>query len=59
MQSLNERDLDRYGLEVSAEAPASPLVDRRINTTSGPETVRVPEGIDPGFAYHPGKSFLA
>lgn len=54
VQSLNERDLARYGLEVSDEAPASRLVEHVINTPDGPRAVRVPEGIDPGFAYRPG-----
>lgn len=55
VQSLNERDLRRYGLELADRAPDSPEVDRRINTSAGPQTIRVPEGIDPGFAYHPGR----
>lgn len=54
VQSLSERDLKRYGLTVSPHAPASPLVDRVINTASGKVTVKVPQGIDPGFAYNPG-----
>ncbi|MEX2480209.1 MAG: phage minor head protein [Gammaproteobacteria bacterium] len=52
-QSLNARDVERFGLTVS-ETPESPLVERRINTAEGPTTVRVPQGIDPGFAYRPG-----
>lgn len=54
VQSLNERDLARYGFEVSAAAPPSELVEHTINTPAGPRTVEVPEGIDPGFAYRPG-----
>lgn len=54
VQSLNERDLARYGLKVAEQAPASPTVEKRINTPDGPVTVRVPKGIDPGFAYRPG-----
>lgn len=54
VQSLNERDLDRYGLSVSDEAPAVRMVDRAIRVGGVVRTVRVPEGIDPGFAYRPG-----
>jgi SPP1 gp7 family putative phage head morphogenesis protein len=55
VQNLNERDLARYGLAVSDEAPPSPLVDRTVNTPDGKVTIQVPEGIDPGFAYRPGE----
>jgi SPP1 gp7 family putative phage head morphogenesis protein len=54
VQSLNERDLDRYGLTVAAEAPPTEMVERTIRTADGPQTVLVPKGIDPGFAYRPG-----
>jgi SPP1 gp7 family putative phage head morphogenesis protein len=53
IQSLNERDLKRYGLKLSAEAPPSPLIQKAVK---GVGLVAVPEGIDPGFAYHPGKT---
>jgi SPP1 gp7 family putative phage head morphogenesis protein len=56
VQSLGERDLARYGLAVSAEAPPSPLVAKAVK---GRGIVMVPEGIDPGFAYNPGKAGLA
>ncbi len=52
VQSLNERDLVRYGLKLSGQAPPSPLVPRVVQG----RTIEVPEGIDPGFAYHPGKT---
>jgi SPP1 gp7 family putative phage head morphogenesis protein len=54
VQSLNDRDLERYGLSVSAAAPRSEMVERIIKTPEGPRTVLVPEGIDPGFGYRPG-----
>lgn len=54
VESLSERDLARYGLSVSAQAPPTRMVERIINTVEGPRTVLVPEGIDPGFAYRPG-----
>lgn len=48
---LSERDLDRYGFEVSPD----PVVRTRewINRRTG-ETSGVPFGIDPGFAHNPG-----
>jgi SPP1 gp7 family putative phage head morphogenesis protein len=55
VQSLNERDLDRYGLSVSEEAPPVRMVERAIRVDGVVRTVRVPEGIDPGFAYRPGE----
>lgn len=55
VQSLNERDLERYGLQVADAAPASAMVARAINTPDGRRTVMVPKGIDPGFAYRPGQ----
>lgn len=55
VQALSDRDLVRYGLTPSAEAPDSPLVAKAVK---GIGTVMVPEGIDPGFAYHPGKAGL-
>lgn len=57
VQSLSERDMDRFGYAVS-EPPASPLVTRRVGSGDEARTVQVPEGIDPGFAYHPGKAAL-
>jgi SPP1 gp7 family putative phage head morphogenesis protein len=54
VQSLNDRDLERYGLTVNAKAPPSEMVERTINTPDGARTVLVPEGIDPGFGYRPG-----
>ncbi len=54
VQSLNERDLERYGLTVSSSPPPPEMVERTISTAAGPRTVLVPEGIAPGFAYRPG-----
>jgi SPP1 gp7 family putative phage head morphogenesis protein len=54
VQSLNDRDLERYGLTVDATAPPIEMVERTINTSDGARTVLVPEGIDPGFGYRPG-----
>lgn len=55
VQSLNARDLKRYGLRVSEAAPDSPLVAKAVK---GRGIVMVPEGIDPGFGYHPGKAWV-
>lgn len=54
VQSLNERDLARYGLSVSSQAPAIEWVEQVLNTPQGPRVVMVPKGIDPGFGYRPG-----
>lgn len=54
VQSLNARDVERYGLKVSAEAPPVEWVERTVGSGDTRKTVRVPEGIDPGFAYRPG-----
>lgn len=53
-QQLSERDLVRYGYNVSAEPPPT---EYRVwtNERTG-ETTRVPKGIDPGFDYNPGKA---
>ena len=55
VQSLNERDLERYGLTVSPQAPPVQMQEKVIMTASGPRSVLVPAGIDPGFAYRPGE----
>jgi SPP1 gp7 family putative phage head morphogenesis protein len=53
VQQLSEAELGRYGYAVS-DAP-----ETRTRAWRNPRTgkvVQVPEGIDPGFAYHPGRS---
>lgn len=57
VQQLSQRDLDRYGYELSPEAPPSPTREW-INPRTG-EVRQVPMGIDPGFDYHVGKANLA
>ncbi|MBB1601573.1 PBECR2 nuclease fold domain-containing protein [Variovorax sp. UMC13] len=56
VRGLWQRDLDRMGKGGPDTAPAVALQDRTIGARSelGPRTVRVPEGIDPGFEYAPG-----
>ncbi|GKS85542.1 hypothetical protein AVMA1855_15340 [Acidovorax sp. SUPP1855] len=50
------RDLVRLGKSGPDQAPTFNYVERTIGQRSlnGPRTVRVPEGIDPGFEYAPG-----
>lgn len=50
VMSLSERDLARYGWQVSAEAPPSVNVIRFVRGVP----VETPAGIDPGFAYNVG-----
>lgn len=52
VQQLNARDVERLGLTVS-EAPAVEYRDWQNKRTG--EVERVPVGIDPGFAYNPGR----
>lgn len=55
VQSLSDADLKRYGLSVSPP-PQIQYEKRTINTPGGPREVTVPHGVDPGFAYNPGKA---
>ena len=57
VRALNQRDLDRLGLKVGT-APPTKMETLVIGQRSpqGPRTVRVPEGIDPGFEYTPGRA---
>lgn len=54
MQQLSDRDLARFGYQVSEAAPPNP---KRVwmNARTGERTL-VPKGIDPGFDYNPGES---
>lgn len=56
--SLNHRDLERYGLKVSKQAPEIRYVAREVRTPDGPVHVDTPEGIDPGFGYNPGAAAI-
>jgi Phage Mu protein F like protein len=52
----SERSLARRGLSVD-EAPATRYVTKRIGANGpAPQSVRVPEGIDPGWDYTPGRT---
>ena len=44
------------GWTISDDPPPDPMVTRTVNTPSGPMTVTVPKGIDPGFDYNPGEA---
>lgn len=58
-QSLSERDLKRYGLKVTLEPPAIEMEPREVRAPDGSiETVWTPKGIDTGFGYNPGDSWL-
>lgn len=53
--SVSDADLQRYGWSVSAAPPADPHPPTLfVNSRTG-ERSMVPAGIDPGFAYNPGK----
>lgn len=54
-QQLSQRDLDRRGLKLGT-APKEEMVSH-VNRRTG-EVIKVPAGIDPGFAYNPGKERL-
>ena len=58
VEALSEREVKRLGKDEPDEAPA--LDEREVTVGSGPgaRTVDVPAGIDPGFAYAPGRSVV-
>lgn len=58
-QSLSERDLKRFGLKVTLDSPAVEMEPREVRAPDGSiETVWTPKGIDTGFGYNPGDSWL-
>jgi hypothetical protein len=58
VEGLSERDLVRQKLTVQ-DAPESPLIDHVIGKgTESERHVQVPDGIDPGFEYAPGRARL-
>ena len=60
VRGLWPRDLQRLGKTGPDTAPPVQWVERTIgkNSPNGPRTVQVPQGIDPGFEYAPGRSRL-
>lgn len=61
VEVLTDRDLARRGMKPTAEADVPTIVEesRFVDTPLGPETLRVPKGIDIGFGYNVGESWLA
>ena len=60
VEALNARDLERLGKDGPDTAPAIRTREVTVGARGpSPRTVRVPDGIDPGFAYAPGASTLA
>ena len=56
LESLSERNLEKLGKSGPDKAPAIRYHTVTVGKTGPmPRTVRVPEGIDPGFAYAPGR----
>lgn len=59
VRALSRRDLDRMGLKVGTAPPIKwETLTIGQRSPQGPRTVRVPEGIDPGFEYTPGRARL-
>lgn len=54
-----ERDWSKRGLTGPDQAPPIEWEEKVVGKNgSNPRTVQVPKGIDPGFAYNPGKAWL-
>lgn len=53
-EALDERDMQRLGKDGPDTAPALNEVEATVGRGDSRRAVRVPEGIDPGFAYAPG-----
>lgn len=59
VQTLREKDLAKLGKTVPDEAPPIEWEEKTVGTQGpSPRTVRVPTGIDPGFGYAPGASWV-
>lgn len=59
MFALSQADLERMGKSGPDKAPPIEWETRRVGVRGpSPRTVRVPKGIDPGWAYAPGESVL-
>lgn len=60
LQQLSQRDIDRLIAEGEELQFEPPIVGERsfVNRRTG-EVVRVPDGIDPGWAYNPGQAGYA
>ncbi len=53
--SVSEKELERYGWTVEHPEPDE-TIKVTLNTPDGPMEVETVEGVDPSFAYNPGKS---
>lgn len=53
--SVSEKELERYGWTVEHPEPDE-TIKVTVNTPDGPMEVETVEGVDPSFAYNPGKS---
>ncbi len=52
---VGERDLKRMGLKLTRQAPPIEWEQKTVGIRGpSPREVRIPKGIDPGFAYNPG-----
>jgi hypothetical protein len=59
VQGLNARDLKRKGKDGPDTAPPTVMETVTVGKRGpSPRTVQTPEGIDPGFGYTPGRSWI-
>ncbi len=60
VRGLWPRDMERLGKDGPDATPTVKMVEQTIGQRSlnGPRTVKVPQGIDPGFEYAPGSARL-
>ena len=58
VMALNDRQLKRFDMKVSDEAPPMNWVDKITKQGDDYQTVKVPGGIDPGFAFNIGERGL-
>ncbi len=57
--AIGKRQLARMGKDGPDQAPPIEWEDKTVGTRGpSPRTVRVPKGIDPGWAYTPGRSWV-
>lgn len=58
VQSLSARDVKKLGYSISTALPADGMASHTIRRGGKDVAVSVPKGIDPGFAYNPGRNRL-
>lgn len=56
VHSYSQGDLDRYGFRVNDAPPEDPTPPQAYTNPRTGEVSIVPAGVDPGFAYNPGKA---